>query len=142
MRGVKPRMGKKSAFKQGYFPVDRSTKYVGERPCIYRSSYEYVFMVYCENNPSVKHWSSEPYGIPYLGPTGKKHNYYIDFTLEMVDGSRWLIEIKPYSDTIPQTTPRYKQNAYKWAAAKKFAHDRGWKFSIVTEQHPALKGKV
>jgi len=99
-------------------------------------------MQYFEGNPSVKNWSSEPYAIPYVGPTGKPHNYYIDFVLKLQDDSEWLIEVKPYSDTIPQNTGRYKQNSAKWTAAKKYAESRGMKFSVMTERHPALKGKV
>ncbi len=143
MKSVRPRFNKnRKGLKQGYFPVDKSIKYIGPRPCIYRSSYEWHFMVYCENSSVIKHWSSEPFGIDYKGPTGKLHKYYIDFTLQMTNGETWLIEVKPYSQTVPQHTPQYRQNAAKWQAAKAYAAERGYKFSIITEQHSALKGKV
>ncbi len=131
-----------AGLKQGYFPIERSIKYTGPRPCIYRSSYEFAYMRYCEENNAIKNWSSEPFGIEYFSPTGKKHTYYIDFTLLLQNGEQWLIEVKPYVDTIPKEDARYRKNRAKWVAAKEWAVAHGWKFAIITEKHSSLKGRV
>lgn len=65
----------------------------------------------------------------------------------------YLIEVKPFKHTLPpklsstgKKTRRfiieemtYKENAAKWAAAKEFAEDRGWKFVVWTERELGIK---
>lgn len=134
IKHLKPRTGKKSRFKQGYFNVEKSKKYVGPRPVIYRSSFEYRFCVHCENNDNIVEWSSEPFPIKYVDYLGKQRNYYIDFVVKYRNGSKWLIEVKPYAQTIAQNNKTYKINAAKWTAAKTIGESLGYKFTIVTEK--------
>lgn len=125
-----------SKFKQGYIDVSQSKKYRGpELRVCYRSSYEYRFIVnYCERNPNVIEWSYETLTIPYVGPTGKPHKYYIDFIVKYASGETYLIEVKPYSQTIPQNNATYRQNSLKWSAARAYCAERKLKFCIVTEK--------
>jgi len=63
----------------------------------------------------------------------------------------YLVEIKPAKQTEPPVFPgrqtqRYLKesatfmvNQAKWAAAKTWATDRGWKFIIITEKELGLK---
>ena len=128
-----------SRYDQGYFDTFRPRKYVGKFPIIYRSGLEKKFMLYCEKSPDIMQWSSEPFPIPYKGPQGKQHNYWIDFVVINRKGQRVLIEVKPKKD-IPQNesqimlNPVMKKNAAKWAATKEYcARTPNTFFMIVTE---------
>lgn len=157
IKHLKPNMGKKSHYKQGYYDVNKSSKYEGPKPCIYRSGLEYKFMVWCELNPSIITWSSEPYYINYsdLSSAGKKRKYYIDFTIVFKSGAKWLVEVKPYKQTIDvknfgkvlkrlKTNDSRKEylsksddavikNFSKWYEAKKYCDKIDSKFVIITE---------
>lgn len=134
IKNLKPRRSKRG-FKQGYFDSANPTKYKGPRPIIYRSSYEYRFMLYCERERRIIEWSSEPFAIQYASPSGKAHKYWIDFVIKYDDDTIWLIEVKPYSQTIPQNNATFKKNAAKWTAAKQYCESREkYQFSIVTEK--------
>jgi hypothetical protein len=125
-----------SRFKSGVYDASKSKKFRGPSFAVkYRSSYEYRFIIgYCENNPNVIEWSYETLAIPYIGPTGKSHNYYIDFIITYKNGDTYLIEVKPYCQTLEQHTGTFRQNSAKWSAAKKYCAARNLKFAIVTEK--------
>ena len=95
---LKPRRGK---IQQGYYSCRHPEKYVGDlSKIVFRSSWEFKFLRWCDNTPSVLRFSSEPISIPYLDPIDHRiHEYFIDFWVEMVDSEkavkRWLIEVKP-----------------------------------------------
>ena len=146
-----------SKFKNGYFKPYFMEKYVGDaREIKYRSGWEYKFMVYCDREPGIKRWSSEPMPIPYYSPVDKKmHKYWIDFWLDFGDGVKRLVEIKPFAQT---KKPVYKENSKspkkmenyiyeakqyavnmsKWKAAEEFCKQAGWKFLIITEKSGLL----
>lgn len=106
----------------------------------FRSSWEKKYAYYCENNPDIKYWGSECIQIPYILYDGTHHTYYPDFLLEMTNGDKIVVEIKPASECHrPLCENGYLWNAYtknmcKWAAAKQFCEDRGMQFRILTEQ--------
>ena len=157
IKALKPRSGTKSRFKQGYFDVSKSLKYIqnGE-PCIYRSGYEFKFMLWCESTEYISKWSSEPYPIPYTClVTGKQRKYWIDFHVDTNKPEKWLIEVKPgkevadiekfgrilnsLTDTAPQkkwilSNQSAAKNWSKWLHAKKFSANNGCRFIIVTEK--------
>jgi hypothetical protein len=58
----------------------------------------------------------------------------MDFIVKYKDGSTYLIEVKPYTQTIPQRNAAYRKNSLKWEAAKNYAKERGFTFMIVTEK--------
>lgn len=154
------RPSKKSKFKQGYFKPNYPNKYIGPLPIIYRSSWEYKFMIWCDSNDKVICWSSEPIQIQYWSrQSGKTHKYYPDFYFkqEKSDGSyeEYLVEIKP-KDQITKPTPpkknsakalesyrflveQYVKNMDKYAAAMEYCQNRGWHFIVLTED-TILKG--
>jgi len=100
---------------------------------------------WCDQNPKVKTWSSEEIVIPYLYEVTKRHHrYFVDLFIEMVDGEKFLVEIKPDKETKPPAGKRktkrylneamtYVKNQNKWQAAENYCNDRGWKFVIWTE---------
>ena len=140
---MKPRKG--GFYKQGYVDPRCCKKYVDScknEPIIYRSGLELQFIQYCENNPSITKWASEPLQIPYYSRLDQKDcNYYPDYVLENKKGNKVIVEVKPYNQTIkPGVTDsvwlkqQWVKNLDKWNAAKKFAESHDMKFIIVTEK--------
>lgn len=157
IKSLKPRSGKRSRFKQGYFNVSESLKYVSKHePCIYRSSYEYKFMQWCERSVVVRTWDSESISVKYTCPlTGKQRNYWLDFTLTTHKDEKWLIEVKPHKEVndvkrfsrrmsnassdaerkrLCQAHKTAAMNWSKWNAAKEYCNRHGFRFVIVTEK--------
>ena len=141
---------------KGRYRVSNPAKYTGNPTnVIYRSFWEFKFMKYCDNNPSVLEWGSEEVVIPYLSPVdGKVHRYFVDFYMKIQESSgrikKYLIEIKPLKFTQPPEIPKRRtrqfiQEVYTWGvnqakrkAAQNFCEDRGWKFEIITEKELGL----
>jgi hypothetical protein len=113
-----------------------------DQPIIYRSGLELQFIQYCENNIKVAKWASEPIEIKYFNRLkNKEARYYPDYVIENTNGDRVIVEVKPCNQCQkPDATDSqwlkeaWVTNMDKWAAAKKFAEDRGMKFIIVTEK--------
>ncbi len=134
-------------YKQGkYFPRLPS-KYKGNpRNIVYRSSWEYKFMRWCDQTPSVQEWGSEEIAIPYISPVdGKRHKYYPDFYVK-VGNKKYMVEVKPTRQTKEPKTQKkitkryvtevvtYSVNKAKWKAAEEFCKDYGWEFMLITEK--------
>jgi hypothetical protein len=145
---------KNSGFNQGYFNPTNPQKYVGPLPIIYRSSWEYKFMIWCDVNDKVEQWSSEPVEIKYWSrKDSKDHKYYPDFYFKQLkqDGTyeEYLVEIKPKNQITKPNIPtknskkaidsyrflaeQYIKNMDKYKAAKIYSEGRGWKFIVLTE---------
>ena len=120
-------------------------KYVGTKTPTYRSSWEFTFMNFCDNNPSVQKWASEAIQIPYRDPLTNKNTVYVpDFFIQYVDKRGTvlteLIEIKPSTQTILERVGKnkynqaqYVKNQAKWAAATIWCKQQGIKFRILNE---------
>lgn len=131
-------------FDQGiYIPKNRN-KYIGKYPIVFRSSWELVFMKFCDSNDSVLAWSSEPVEIPYFGVDGRWHKYIPDFLIKYRDKRGVmrvdLIEIKPENQTVMEKAKgtlnkiEYANNMAKWEAAKKWCAAQGIGFKVLTEK--------
>lgn len=117
-----PKRSEKLKFHQGYYtPVNKEKCLTAQN--VFRSSWEFHFMRWCDENPSVLMWASEPLPIKYLDPVGnmkycmeqglnpndphnwKVRTYYTDFWIEVADNTkpdgkrRIFIEVKPYDQT-------------------------------------------
>lgn len=134
---------KKSRYKQGYIDP-QSCKKVFEQlsrdRIIYRSSYEFKFIMWLENSDKVSRWGSECIKIPYLWVDGTTHSYYPDYFVEMVDGTKMLVEIKPHNQTQKPLNENcwgakeYAKNMCKWKAAQEFCQKKGFIFKVLTEK--------
>ena len=126
-------------------------------PIIYRSSWERKFCHWCDHNPDVIAWVSEPFSIRYYNVLDKKfHKYFPDFyvKLKKKEGERtitesYVVEIKPKSQLKKPVPPRRKTKKalknYKWAyeafvrnlckadALQKIAESRKFKVMLLTE---------
>ena len=134
-----------SKFARGKFTMKHPEKYVGNKIPQYRSSWEWHFMNFCDNNDSIQKWASEAIQIPYRDPlTGKQTVYVPDFFIQYVDKSGRtlveLIEIKPASQAILERVGKnkynqaqYIKNQAKWTAATHWCKQQGLKFRIVSE---------
>ena len=132
-------------FAQSIYQVKNPEKYVGTKLPYCRSSWETTFCMFCDNNPSVQQWASEPVKIPYRDPlTGKPTVYVPDFLISYVDKHMQkhaeLIEIKPANQMLkervgknPYNQAQFVKNMAKWEAAGKWAKQQGIKFRVINE---------
>jgi len=152
IKNLKPT--KKSRFHQGYYNPKNPEKYIGIFPIIYRSSWEYRFMIWCDTNDKVLIWSSEPVKIKYWSRDGnKQRTYHPDFYFKILKQDdttqEFLAEIKPKNQIQKPNPPskmskkalesykflaeQYVKNIDKYNAAKEYAVNRSWKFIVLTE---------
>lgn len=122
---------KRSQFKGRFTPINQH-KYVGNvNHIIYRSSWERLFMVYCDKHPNILQWKSEEIWIKYEFE-GKVRTYYPDFEIKMInaDGNivDKVIEIKPHYQR------NWKINRAKWKSARELCDVLGYEFVVLTEK--------
>ena len=131
-------------FHKGHYTVINEDKYAGNGSPVSRSSWEQTFMTFCDNNPNVMAWASEPVRITYKHPlTGKLTSYVPDFVVVYRDSNgkknAELIEIKPANQSNPKFARGRAQQAQvainyaKWDAATHWAKKRGMKFRVLNE---------
>lgn len=141
IKQLKPQ--KNSRYRQGYIDPRSCKKLIpgiSMEKIIYRSSYELKFITWLESNSNVKQWGSECFYIPYMFVDGTTHKYYPDYFVEMTDGTKMVIEVKPYNQTKKPVNENcwaakeYTRNKCKWAAALEFCKSKGYKFKILTEK--------
>jgi hypothetical protein len=132
-------------FSQGVYKIKNPEKYVGTHAPRYRSSWEFTFMTFCDNNPAIQQWGSECIKIPYRDPlTGKSTVYVPDFFIVYVDKNQKkhaeVVEIKPSNQMIkekvgknPYNQAQYVKNMVKWESASKWARNQGMTFRVINE---------
>ena len=145
IKNLKP--NPRSKFRQGYFDVSNSTKYVGATPVIYRSSLEVKCFSVFERAESVVAWSSEPDFIDIRYTYNNKVcKYNVDCYVEFANSTKQIIEIKPeyqvyepspakFKDRAKyaQAVETYHRNMAKWKAAHAWAIANGMTFKILTD---------
>lgn len=133
-----------SKFAQGLYKVNNPQKYVGNKPPRYRSSWEWHFMKFCDDNAHILQWASESISIPYRHPlTGKMTVYVPDFliTYQNSQGKTVgeLVEIKPRKQSVIEGKMSERDrmvvaiNYAKWSAAEKWARQQGLIFRVINE---------
>ena len=131
-------------YASGKYTVKNPEKYMGKRSPTYRSSWEFAFMSFADNNPAVLNWTSESVKIPYYNPVSGKNTIYVpDFLIVYVDANQKqhteLVEVKPSSETTMESARSYRDklsvaiNMAKFAAADSWARANGMRFRVVTE---------
>jgi TnsA endonuclease N terminal len=135
-----------SKYAQGKFQLTNPAKYAGNKVPTYRSSWEFVFMTFCDTNPNVLQWASEAIHIAYRNPlTGKNTIYVPDFLITYIDAAgkqhAEIIEVKPTKETTLEAagkSPRAQAaailNMAKWQAARAWCKAHNLTFRVVTEQ--------
>jgi hypothetical protein len=133
-----------SKFASGKYTIKNQEKYIGKRTPTYRSSWEFTFCSFCDNNPAVINWASEAIQIPYYNPVSGKNTIYVpDFVVVYMDKNQRkhteLVEIKPSKETTMESARSYRDklsvaiNLAKWAAADSWARANNMRFRVVTE---------
>lgn len=148
-----------SNFHSGFYKIQNPHKYLGNPvDIVFRSSWEYKFMIYCDLNEGVLKWGSEVFKVPYIDRMGHNHVYIPDFYLETRDKkndglmNRFLVEIKPEKEIREPIIPAgnisekkmkqlewsigvWQKNKYKWTYTIEWCKARDIKFWLVTEVH-------
>lgn len=134
-----------SKFARGVFTPKNPNKYIGIGQIYARSSWEFTFMRFLDNHPSVAYWASESIKIPYMNPFTKRQTVYVpDFFIVYVDKNNTqhteLIEVKPMNQTIKELADKSMKNKAhwilnqaKWLAAKQFCAKKGIVFRVICE---------
>jgi hypothetical protein len=131
-------------YAQGKYTVKNPEKYIGKRSPTYRSSWEFTFMSFCDNNPAIINWASEAISIPYFNPVKGRQTIYVpDFLVVYVDANQKqhteIVEIKPSTEVTMESARSYRDklmvamNMAKWAAADSWARANNMRFRVVTE---------
>lgn len=141
IKHLKPKQN--SRYKQGYIDPRSCKKLfeqISKEAIIYRSSYELKFIMWLENSDKVARWGSECFCIPYMFVDGTTHKYWPDYFVEFVDGTKMVVEIKPYNQTKKPinencwAAKEYTKNMCKWKATMEFCKKKGYQFKVLTEK--------
>lgn len=154
--------------KTGKF-VPKNPGKVLEESCelVYKSSLERIIFLWCDNNANVVKWAYEPktHKIPYkrlseagfYSGTGSTEMgvYHPDIYVHHMNKAgkieKWLIEIKPYSQSIVPKMPKtfksekvkktwmdkqytFLKNKAKWETSERYCKSRNMKFMVMTEK--------
>jgi hypothetical protein len=132
-------------YAKGVYAVKNPEKYVGSNQPVYRSGWEHTFMLFCDNNPAIQEWASEPVKIPYRDPlTGRQTVYVPDFLIKYIDRNQRahveIVEIKPAKQQILEKVGKnaydqaqFVKNMAKWESAQAWCKQRGIRFRIINE---------
>ena len=133
-------------FAQGRYSLKNADKYLGRKTPLYRSSWEFAFMRFCDESPSISKWANEAIKIPYKHPfTGKFSIYVPDFFIAYTDkkgkSHAEVIEIKPENQTKKESIGEsrtnkihYVVNQAKWGSAIAWCKNKGFRFRVVNEK--------
>lgn len=139
-------------FRQGFYQVKNTQKYVGVGQPKYRSGWEMTFMMFLDSNDNVLQWASESVRIPYRNPiTGKQSIYVPDFLVTYRGPNNTmkaeLIEIKPKKQSLIESRMSDRDRAVvavnyaKWHHATLWAKRNGLIFRVITEDDIFHQGR-
>jgi hypothetical protein len=140
-------------YAQSQYRVKNPEKYIGNKTPYFRSSWEFAFMRFCDEHPSVLKWANEAIKIPYRNPfTGKYTVYVPDFFISYIDGNNRqhneLIEVKPLNQTSVKEAKNNRLNQAhaalneaKWAAANLWCKQNNVVFRVVNENDIFHQGR-
>lgn len=139
--------------KNGIYTPFNKEKYIGKALPHYRSSWQLKAFISIDKNPKIIKWGSEAIIIPYIDSTRNysSHRYIVDLFFQIKDINNiiqtWLIEIKPYNQSVSPTISKRKSqakllaeqlivenNQCKWKAAINFCKSKNWHFGVWTQR--------
>lgn len=141
-------------YAQGKYTIKNPEKYAGNKSPTYRSGWEFHFMKFCDEHPSITQWASEAIRIPYRNPlTGKQTIYVPDFFIAYNDAKgrshAELIEVKPSNQAVKENLGKSKHNQVhyvinqaKWEAARTWSKQNKITFRIITEKDLYHQGRT
>ena len=138
---------------QGIYTPKNPEKYIGKHAPKYRSSWELVFMQFCDTNKNITHWASEAIRIPYKHPfTGKPTIYVPDFFVVYENKFKKrmaeVVEIKPKKQSLIESKAASAKdkitvaiNHTKWQAAMAYCKANGFVFRVINENDIFMNGR-
>ena len=121
-------------------------KNLTQRKLCFRSNWEIAFANFLDSNTNVKEWRND-FPIKYKDKYGsqKIKTYYVDFKVDMTDGTTLLCEVKPTHTLelrVNTKSMRYKRihttnylkNLAKFETVELFCRKIGWKFFLVEKE--------
>ena len=139
-----------SAFKR-IIVKNRFQKNHAQKSLTFRSNWEVAFANFLDGNKNVKECKND-YPMRYRDKfnTQKLKTYYIDFFVNMTDGTTMLIEVKPLKSLQMRVTTksiRYKQihttnylkNLAKFEMVEMFCQKMKWKFFLTEKGDSGFK---
>lgn len=90
----------------------------------YRSGWELFFILLLDSSSMVLKFKNQPFRVPYKYH-GHMHTYLPDFLITLVNGDKWLLEIKGQMR---------KQDKVKCKAGKKYAKKKGYNWLVIQER--------
>ena len=121
-------------------------KYIGDlENIVYRSLWERNTIYWLDINNDIKHYACEEIVIPYFHPIyARPAKYYLDIFIELQNGKKLIVEIKPLKETVKPAgsrktkrllneTATFAVNQEKWKAAKEFCVKNNIEFQVWTE---------
>lgn len=149
----KPKLTRSGKYHQGVFTPKNPKKYVGDSTqIIYRSGLELRYFKWIDINSNITEWGSEEIVIPYRTPFDTRmHRYFPDLYIKLKDKhgkeKKYIIELKPKSQTKPPAKPKSKKSARylreattyvvnqaKWKHAEAMCKKNGMQFLVLTEE--------
>lgn len=144
-------MSRKPKWRQGEYTPKNPSKYSGKLPIMLKSSWEFKFAGFCDDNPHIKSWAYESIRVPYSHPIKRTPDgrakgaiYIPDFLISYVDSHgrtiTEMIEIKPASQSfLTEKSSKHDRiaielNKAKWKAAVKWCRMKGISFRILTRE--------
>lgn len=103
-----------------------------DRQVAYDSGVERQFLSLLDRSPEVKGFVEQPCAIPY--DFEGSSTYYPDVLVEFNDGRLLLVEVKDITHLVDA------RNLSKYAAGRRFAHQRGWGWVVCTGGYRTLSG--
>lgn len=106
------------------------------RALAYESRLEMDHMVTLDWDPEVESFEEQPVRILFVGKNGRNSSYVPDLLIRYRPSTSGklrkpvLVEVKSQGD-LEKNKDKY---APKFAAAKKFAAERGWEFRVITDR--------
>ncbi len=123
--------------------LNRFSKNKSNTYLTFRSKWEYTFAIYLENSKGVKSWKFDfPFKYYDQYVTKKNTVYYIDFLVEMIDGTKVFFEVKPVSTLTEKVntkslkykkihTHNYLKNLSKFDSVVRYCQKSKMKFYLV-----------
>ena len=100
-------------------------------------------MEFFDTSRNIEWWNSEGLVIPYMSIDKKVHRYFPDFIFLNKKKETYIVEIKPYRETLPPTRRQrnynqasitYVINQLKWKASEEFCKKQNILFRVWTEK--------
>jgi len=142
-------------YSKGKYQIKNVDKYIGNlNECLYRSSWELKFMIYCDNSNDIRKWGSETAEVKYFAKNDAgqltPHRYFPDFYIEKInpknphDFNTYYLEIKPFKEYKPDFIIYDSDGSLKILPPEKNSRKalENWEYQVKTFEKNLIKWKA